>query len=367
MKTQTILLSLLASVTASGCKAIECGEGTVERDGICQPPEGTFNPALCGPFTEMQGDRCVPVFPPTECDPETTMPTVDEATGVTVCIGTGTRGCNAPIACPTPTSSSRMTICGQLYDFETNEKFAAPNAMGTECNPAMPAAEGPCALGIQAYNAVEFAEGSTTPLAGTTFTIDDCGRYRIENIDTAAAGPFTGLGIDDLAGLGPDGVTVTAAVATPTKPQTAVRDLEAWIVKPSTVGQWAAAGVSLQTGVYAPIYRKHVLGGGDPFANQEGVQVSRDGTNTGVADYYFPAAATTRGALDSGANMTGANGTALVTNATLGGGSSQLAYGGIGGLGDGCIWEPHAGASLPGIVFIQVFRKTNRLGETCND
>lgn len=366
MKTQTILLSLLASVTASGCKAIECGEGTVERDGVCQPPEGMFDPALCGPFTEMQGDRCVPVFPPTECDPDTTAPTVDEATGVTICIGTGGGGCSGPIACPTPSSSSRMTICGQLYDFETNEKFAAPNASGAMCNPAMPAAEGPCALGIQAYNAVEFAEGSTTPLPGTTFTIDDCGRFRVENIDTAAAGPYTGLGIDDLAGLGPDGVTVTAAVATPTKPQTAVRDLEAWIVKPSTVGQWAAGGVSLQTGVYAPIYRKHKLGGGgDSFANQEGVQVAKDGSNAGVADFYFPAAATTRGALDPTANMTGANGTALVTNASLEDGT--LAYTGIGGLGPGCVWDGHAGASLPGIVFIQVFRKADRFGETCND
>ncbi len=366
MKNQAILLSLLASMTASGCKAIECGDGTIERDGICQPPDKVTDPARCGPFTEIQGDTCVPQFPPTECDPVTTAPTIDEETGVTICIGTTTPDCNAPIACPTPTSSSRMTICGQLYDFETNAKFQAASPSGAQCNPATPEADGPCSLFIAAYNAVDFAGAptTTTPLPNTDLYIDNCGRFRISNIDTAAAGPFTGLGVDDIADMGPTGVTITAAVATATKPMTAVKALEAFIVKPATAAKWSPS-VSLQTGVYAPIYRQHKLGNGDPFANQTGVEVAKNGSNTGVTDFYFPAAATDRGALDTGANATGANGTALVTNAKLTDGN--LAYGGIGGLGQGCTYEPHAGASLPGIVFIQVFRKIDKVAETCND
>ena len=60
---------------------------------------------------------------------------------------------------------------------------------------------------------------------------------------------------------------------------------------------------------------------------------------------------------------TGANGTGFVNNATLNDGL----YYGQGGLGAGCVWEGHAAASLPGIVFIQVFRKTDATPATCND
>ena len=68
--------------------------------------------------------------------------------------------------------------------------------------------------------------------------------------------------------------------------------------------------------------------------------------------------------IDSNASVTGANGTALYTGASV---DDSVKYAGQGGLGAGCRWEPHAAASLAGIVFIQVFRKTDIVGMTCND
>jgi hypothetical protein len=372
MRNQTILLSLFVSLTASGCNTVECASGTIERDGKCEPSEGPVDPARCGPFTELVGDRCVPMFPPTECDPGTTEPSTDDTTGVTTCIGTVTGGCSSAIACPTPASGSRQTICGQLYDFETGEKFQLdPTGMASgRCDPAAPAASGPCALQVNAYDAYAFGNNPTTPvpLPRGDMYIDECGRYKLQDIDINGTGPFIGIGVDDASGLGPTGVTVTAAVATPKMGQVATKDLEGFIVKLSTAQAWqASGGPPLSGGIYAPVFRQHklpVTAPGTPFTPQTGVMITRNGATIPTNDFYFQAAQTTRTSIDTAATSTGANGTVLVTNASV---SELTAYAGQGGLGAGCRWEPHAGASLPGIVFIQVFRKLDIVGQTCND
>src|SRR4051812_39971602 len=134
MTTAKILFTALVVAAAlPGCKEVDCGPGTVERNGTCQSADETVSGAMCGPFTTLQGDKCVPMFPPTECDPGTTSADVDPATGVTTCVGTGGGGCSAQFACPAPVAG-KQTICGQLYDFENNTNFAAPGAMGGKCS-----------------------------------------------------------------------------------------------------------------------------------------------------------------------------------------------------------------------------------------
>jgi hypothetical protein len=368
MRAHSILLAVFVSLAASGCKDVECGTGTIERNGRCEPSDTETSSATCGPFTMLVGTQCVPQFPPTVCDDTTTDPDVDPATGVTTCIGTGTGGCDSPIPCPAGTTGTKQTICGQLYDFETNAKLAAPNATGVRCDPAAPTADGPCALNLEAYNAIAFASDpqNATPIAvpAANKYIDDCGRYRLTDIDVPS-GPFIGLGVDDASGPGPSGVTVTTAIATPTAPMTATRDLEAWIVKPATAMSWATSGgPTLQTGVYALIFRQHKLGNGDPLLNQDGVQVTKSGVPVTDNDFYFPAQMATRTTMDPSASVTGSNGTGFVNNASV---TDGVVWGGTGGLGSACSWEPHAGASLPGIVFIQVFRKIDASGQTCNE
>ncbi|HEY5937341.1 MAG TPA: hypothetical protein VIU61_21985 [Kofleriaceae bacterium] len=356
------------ALTTSGCKQLECADGTIERDGMCEPADVPVA-GICGPFTELQGDRCVPMFPPTECDPSTTEADTDPTTGVTTCIGTGGVGnCTSDIACTTPAGASKQTICGRLYDFETNLPFRAGGDTDTApCNASMPEASGPCALTIGAYDAIAFAmnPGTAVPLPTGGLYIDRCGRYKLTDIETNGTGPFIGLGVDDAGGMGPTGVTVTAAVATAKSGMTATRNVEAWIVKPSTAMMWATTGgPTLQTGVYAGVFRQHKVGNGDQFANQMGVTITKAGNTVTANDFYFQAALTDRTTVDPAATSTGANGTALVNNASV---NDSVVWAGQGALGAGCRWEPHAAASLPGIVFIQVFRKIDILGMTCSD
>jgi hypothetical protein len=83
--------------------------------------------------------------------------------------------------------------------------------------------------------------------------------------------------------------------------------------------------------------------------------------------FYFQAAQTTRHDVDTSATVTGANGTALINDASLS--FSGLPYDGTGGLTDtvNCKWDTKAGQTLPGVVFIQIFRPINVFGKTCTE
>ncbi|HUS33268.1 MAG TPA: hypothetical protein VMZ53_32420 [Kofleriaceae bacterium] len=372
MRNTPLLITLFASLTATaaGCAQTECATGTIERDGTCQPATAMSDPSQCGPGTELQGDQCVPVVAETHCDPATTIEQVNED-GTITCVGNGTGGdCSTPIACPTPSgSATKLTICGQIFDFENNSKFADSTGAGN-CDASMPAASGPCALQIIAYDAIAFGTNPATaaPLAVDSVTIDKCGRYRVAGIETNGTGPFIGLGIDDAGQpLGPAGVTVTVGIAAPKAEGPVIQGFEGWIVKASTTALWAAnGGPPLSGGIYAPVYRKHKKGVGDPFENQNGVTVVKasDFNPVGAQDHYFPPTDPNRQNTDTAATATGVNGTALFTGAKL----SDGLYSGLGGLGAGCTWDTHAGASLPGIVFIQIFRKHDAaIGGPCND
>lgn len=364
MTSASILISVLfAAAAAGGCKAVECGPGTIERNGECAPPDETISNAMCGPFTALQGDKCVPMFPPTECDPSTTTPDVDPATGVTTCVGNGTGGgCSGTFACPAP-AAGKQTICGQLYDFENDAKLAqvSPAPTGAKC--MTQTTDGPCSLSITAYDAYLFGMNptGTAPLNVGDVYIDDCGRYRVTDI-TPPSGPFVGLGIDDAdtAKRGPAGTTNTVGVAAAKAPSMAIKDFEAWIVKKSTTDSWTTSGAPslASSGFYVSVFRGHKTGP----VNQAGVQSTRGGNPNTANDYYFRAGDTVRTMVDTAATVTGTNGTVLITNASVGEGP---AYGGSGVIPAECAWETHAGASLPNIVFIQIFRPANAIGETC--
>lgn len=357
----------LAAGVGAGCKTTDCGDGTIERNGVCEPANEMVGSAECGPFTELQGDKCVPMFPPTECDPSTTAEQVDETTGVTTCIGTGGGGCSAPLACPAP-ASGKQTVCGRLYNFEDNEPLQATGATGTRCNPAMPSADGPCAVILVAYDAIQFAGNPTmaTPRPTEDTYVDDCGRWRLTNIDTPTNG-FIGFGIDDIvpANRGPGGTTNTVGIATANATNGgSINNLEGYIVKPATTASWqSSGGPSIATGYYAPVFRANRTG----FAAQDGVVVVRQAGPVMNNDFYFQASQTTRTTVDPARNFTGANGTALVTGASL----SDVGYSGVPagsgmGLPPECKYPGLPGVTLQGIVFISIFRPIDNTPMTCN-
>jgi hypothetical protein len=368
-----VSLILIVFATAPGCKSTECGTGTIDRNGSCEPADDTTSTAKCGAFTVLQGDSCVPMFPPTLCDPTSTMTNVDSSTGVATCIGTGVAaGCNGSFVCTTP-APGKQTICGQLYNFADNTKFAATNATGAQCT--TPTATGPCALQVAAFGAITYAHNPTTtaPLATGPIYIDDCGRYRVPDI-TPPADPFLALGWDD-AGQMPataasvSGVTVTTGVAVPTGPDTKIENLEAWIVDQATVGMWTSTGgPMLSVGIYASIFRTHGCDStgactGDGFANQMGVTITKSGSPQTGNDSYFQAEPG-RMHIDGTASATSINGTGLYVGASV---DDSIIYSGTGGIADtaNCTWESHAAASIPYLVFMQVYRPINKPAKTC--
>lgn len=354
-----ILSVVIVPLLETGCNSVECGDGTIERSGTCVPADQTVSDAKCGPFTMLVGGVCVPMFPPTVCDDGTTLPDVDPATGVTTCIGTGNAGCSAPIACPNPSAGDRQTICGQLFNFETNQPFAASGATGAQCTAG--ATTGPCALGVRAFDAIAFGTNpsTATPLAVAETYIDDCGRYRLADI-SVPAGPFIGLGIDDanMAMQGPAGVTNTIGVAIPKVGGTATKNFEGFIATKATTDGWTGSGgPAMSGGIFAMVYRAGKTGA----TNRAGVTMTKGGLPAPANDFYFTAAQTTRTTVDAAATVTGANGTVLVTGATL---ADMMAYSGIGGLPPECKYSLHAGISLPFILFIQILRPEDN-GMTC--
>ncbi|MEJ7604197.1 MAG: hypothetical protein WKG01_40405 [Kofleriaceae bacterium] len=343
----------------SSCDSVECGDGTIERDGKCVPANVVVDNATCGPFTELEGTVCVPELPPTLCDGETTEENIDPETGVITCVGTGAGGCTAPFPCGTPVAG-KQSICGQLYDLETNQKLSKADATGAPCTASE--ATGPCAIGIRAYDAIAFGSdpGSAMPLAVEEITIDDCGRYGVKGI-TVPAGPFIGLGIDDAnpANQGPLGITNTVGVTTLKAPGTATQKFEAFVVAKSVTDMWTASGgPPLSGGLFVPIFRAARTG----LANQENVVVTRNGAVIPDDDHYF-VDQTGHTTIDPAATATSTNGTAIITNAAV---TESTAYSAqVGPLPAQCVWEKRAGASLPFIVFVSVFRPANALGMTC--
>lgn len=357
-----IVLLVLSAVLATSCKSVDCGDGTTERNGVCVPSSETVGTAKCGPFTELHGDVCEPMLPPTVCDPATTTPDVDEM-GVTTCIGTGGGGCAAKLACPAPTDG-KQTICGRLYDFENNLPFEQAGATGAQCTPG--ATTGPCALGIRTYDAVAFAMSPMTApaLPNGGVYLDDCGRYRISEI-TQPVSPFIALAVDDATMPGPPGVSNAVGVAAGAASNTATKDFEAFIVRAPTYGSWTASGApSLAAGIYAPVFRGRSTGpelaAGVTFRFAPMTNPTNLMTDP-ARDFYFTSGSTNRTTLDASASATTTNGTTLVSGANL----NEVYTGQGGGLPAQCIWEFHAAAAIPGAIFIQIFRPTNAPSMTC--
>ncbi len=363
MQTRQIILVAVASLAGPACKDIACGEGTIEKNGSCVPADETVGTATCGPFTELQGDTCVPMFPATMCDPATTTPVVDPSTGVITCMGSGGGGCGGTFACADP-STGKETLCGQIYDLETDMPFQAATPTGNRC--AAGATDGPCALGIKAYDAISFAgsPSTATPLAIGDVYIDDCGRYRATDI-SPPGGPFTALGFDDAnaANMGPPGVTNAVGVATNNMPGTATANFDAFIATKATTDMWATNGPTIAQGFVVNIYKAHQMGEGEQagvtFCKTSGASCIADPTN----DFYFTASDTGRHTLDTTATATGMNGTALVLNEKL---TDSVSESGMGGIDATCEWQVHPGAGLAGIVFVQVVRPEDSSGNTCD-
>jgi hypothetical protein len=299
------------------------------------------------------------VFEPTLCDLDTTAPETDDM-GITTCVATGGGGCSARLACPNP-EPGQQTICGQLYDFESLQVFAAVSASGTKCSATSDS--GPCALSLSAYDAGAFvaSKGTAPALNVTSVYIDDCGRYRIVGVPLAqVTSQIVAIGVDDAsaANKGPAGLTNAVGITTAAAAG-ATRDVSAFVVRPATASGWASSGgpsLSATQGILVAMYHGHSSGvdvaSGVTFAQYRGT------TET----HAFYLSANSRAAVDGALAATSGSGAALVTIPT--GNTSDLFYG-IGGIDASCMWQPQAAVTVPYVVLTASFRPTSVAGMTC--
>jgi hypothetical protein len=352
------LLGVTLSVTS--CTEIQCADGTIERNGKCEAADNNVTDAKCGPGTKLDAGHCVPILTPTKCDPGTTLPDTDPVTGVVTCIGTGGGSCTSSLACPAA-GPGKMTICGRITEAETSALLQASNPTRAECPAGNAATAGPCALQINAYDAIAFATNpsTATPLPAASVFIDDCGRYKIVDI-TLGGASFIGVGLDDRTGLGPTGLTVTTGAAVPAAAGTAIKELDLYSVKGSTIGTWTSSAALpssiLAGGVYMSVFRSGATG----LGLAPGVTMTRAGAAIPNDDFYFGANDAGRTMLDTAANVTGVNGTALTLRA-----SSLMGHGATGGIPVTCAWESKVGGNVPGVVLVQTRRPANATGQTC--
>ena len=356
------LAAAAAGLVNVSCSQIECGQGTIERDGVCQPTDGT-TPGMCGgdgPFATVLGlDGLCETEVPTVCDETTTREEVDDQTGVTTCIGI-TGGCGSEIECNAP-DANKATLCGRIWDSEVDTPIAA--AMTTPevmCNSAAPTTDGPCSLRLRFFDALDFAMNPTGAMPivpeGGVYT-DGCNRYRGHNMTRATFG-FMGIAVDDAPGITPvtphrlTGVATSNAFASPG------REFRAYVTRVSTDMAWSTSsgigGMTFsQRGVLAIIF--HYKG-----VPRNNVQIRRNNMLIPTDDFYFSDSGIGRTTVVAAQAMTGANGTGLVINS-----NTPIAHDGVGNEPSGCIWPSNLAASIPGVVFMQIKEAETAAGAAC--
>lgn len=339
------LAALAAIAAVGGCaQTLECADGTHEVDGMCVGSP-TAAPYGCGPGTRFDPTLavCVAELSPAVCDPGTTFP-MTRGDGVTVCMGAGDcDSCAAPLPCPTP-EAGKVTLCGRLIDTETMASVSLDDTVS--CDPDAPAADGPCSLRIEVYDALKFVtDPMAPPQAAEERYLDACGRFRFKNV-TLPGNRSIGIGVDD-AGSG-DAVTLTgiAMFLDPGDLETGVR---AFATRHTTVDRWTeSAGypfgtdVSFATkGVFVPRFLD------DASKPVAGVIATVSGAPRADRTYYFSDQDHQLTMVDVDATETGPNGAALLVESAL------TMHGGTGQTPAGCAWESALAASVPGLVFVQ--------------
>lgn len=353
-----LLLAPLAFSQLS-CVDLECGVGTVEKDGVCVLPDDARPPdtSFCAPGTHyddiMRG--CVADLEPTVCGENTEAIVNDE--GVIVCEGTGTVGCE--ITCPAP-PTGRMSVCGWLIDAQTDDGIADV-ADPMLCDPENRPDTGPCSLEVLFYDALGFAGNPTgsTPLTADV-RVNNCGRVVATNIPAPATG-FLAIGVDDADNANNDNY-VLGGVVIASMPNLRRDDIDLYAVTQDSDELWTqsagnpfGAGVTFgDRGAYLPIFTHK----GTPIA---GVTVTENGAPQPADDYYFDDTdPLERTAIDVGRTNTGPNGSAILVNSQLvnhsGTGSESML--------EGCIWPTNLAAALPNVYFVQS-RPSELNGEEC--
>ncbi|MEM9487967.1 MAG: hypothetical protein AAGC55_02420 [Myxococcota bacterium] len=345
-------LAIVAQLSA-GCDSLSCGDGTIERDGTCEPADNSKDPnAVCGPGTTFDPatQTCESTFEPVVCDEGSTVPVTDPVTGVTTCVGTGSGSCATPLVCPTP-DPGEVSICGQIFDLETKTPITTDSDSTDVCSD--PGAGGPCALFLAVFDAFAFANNPSSPPLEAEVTVDECGRFRAVGIEAPTMGAI-GIGGDDLPDSGNDIYTLSAAAALVVGGQT-INGLRVFLARNETDAAWTESagrpavlgGLTFgQKGSYVPLYSygaQPIAGVSVTASDLGGTPMPTERANT----FYFADQGDSLTTVDTALETTGPNGAGLLVNSPLG------SHSGSGSEISDCTWPIRAGAAPPGVIFVQ--------------
>ena len=324
---------------------------------VRRPPTRRPTAAKCGPFTSS-GRSVRADVPADRVRAGRRRRTADPATGVTTCIGTGGWRLHGADRVPAPGVRQADDL---RPDLRLRGQHAVRRARRDRRGvPGTPTTTGRARSSISRYDAIEFARTRRRRRRSDRQgrTIDDCGRYRVDDI-TPAVEPVhrPRLRRRGRGEHGPDRRDERdRRRATRRARCDATPDFEAFVaedVDDRHVGRERRAAV--RDGIYVAIFRAHKCDrDGElhrrPVRDAERRARSRSsGATVPTNDYYFKATQTTRPHDGrSGARPRPARTAPACSRARSV--ADSLVYSGTGGISDttNCQWENHAAASLPG-------------------
>jgi hypothetical protein len=362
-KTMLLALSVAAGLMAGSCKqGVECGTGTIEKDGVCTAEGAILPGGHCGSGTvyDPANDICVPgAFVNGACDGglcgvcgANTVVEYDDA-GVPNCIGTGGGGsCDTLPNCPNP-AAGKFQVCGKIYNIADSQPIAEADTADIE---------------VRIYDALGFANStpSTRPAPLTVLSIeqgglDNCGRYTTKD-ENGIVPPFTGFiaaAVEDLGATpGSDpGLYTLTGVALPAAGGGKAPNVNTFYTKTDTDMLWATGAgtgdAQLSTdGVYVPIFIHDGvpdLEKIEPYGGAliPGVKITENGAPDADKDFYFSDTIATNHLMVGDMDATEATGTGLYINGSL------TMYSGVGAEPTGCTWPSTLAATVQGVVFVQ--------------
>lgn len=347
MRRTTLSLGLLWLALFVSCgNGRVCGDGTIERDGVCVGSGITIGPEYCAMGTKLEDGRCVPVSPPTSCDPADTFEEVDPITGAVTChANCGDPVCLGVLPCPQSTVG-KSSYCGTLIDVATNQTIALDGFSGAFCDSAQPADYGPCALRLKVFEASDFMNAPSTAVAlvAAEISVDECGRFRIANVPTPPSGQV--VLVTESPNTSIDPLYTTTATIVVAQSAQSKNNVPVYAVPASADASWtASAGLGApgfaERGAYLGLFTDSLV----PVA---GVSLTRDGATVADDDYYFADTnPSSRLAIDPDQNETGLNGAGLVINSAL------TNHAGTGPSSLTCTWRSVTAQTVPGVVFVQ--------------
>ncbi|MCA9677811.1 MAG: hypothetical protein KC464_22500 [Myxococcales bacterium] len=252
--------------------------------------------------------------------------------------------CAVELPCPAA-DTNKVSVCGRLYDVETDQVIDVAGAMGEACTAA--ATDGPCALRVRFYDALDFVSNPevATPLEPTSLRIDACGRFVAVGVPRPQLG-FLGVVVDDGEGA-PDDHRPAVESRSVASGEPLAR-FRAYAYRRATDLAWSTQAGLIAADGQSFADRGAILGIflDGTAAPVSGVTITTDGAVEPQDTWAFSDGDRARHTVDPALDATGANGSTLLVNSNL------VEHSGTGAEPSGCEWPALLAMAAPGVLFV---------------